>query len=53
MRGFISIDANKKSEYFDICFDAYWKNNIDISIEANVNEILDNCKIEKKNFLKI
>ena len=52
MRGFISIDANKKSEYFDICFDAYWKNNIDISIEANVNEILDNCKIDKKKFFE-
>jgi len=52
MRGFISIDANKKSEYFDICFDAYWKNNIDISIETNINEILDNCKIEKKKFFE-
>ena len=52
MRGFISIDANKKNEYFDICFDAYWKNNIDISIEANVNKILDNCKIDKKKFFE-
>ncbi len=52
MRGFISIDANKKSEYFDICFDAYWKNNVDISVEANLNEILDSCKIDKKKFFE-
>ena len=52
MRGFISIDANKKNKYFDICFDAYWKNNIDISIDANLNEILNNCKIDKKKFFE-
>ena len=26
------------------------KNNIDISIEENINNILDTCKIDKKNF---
>ena len=52
MRGFISIDANKKSEYFDICFDAYWKNNVDISVDTNVNEILDKCKVDKKKFFE-
>ena len=52
MRGFISIDANKKSEYFDICFDAYWKNNVDISVEANFTKILDSCKIDKKKFFE-
>ena len=52
MRGFISIDANKKSEYFDICFDAYWKNNVDISVEANVNKILDNSRVDKKKFFE-
>ena len=52
MRGFISIDENKKNKYFDICFDAYWKNNVDISIDANLNEILDSCKIDKKKFFE-
>ena len=52
MRGFISIDANQKNEYFDICFDAYWKNNIDISLNTSVNKILDNCKINKKKFFQ-
>ena len=50
MRGFISIDPQFKNKYLDTCFDAYWKNNVDISIEKNINNILDACKIDKKNF---
>ena len=50
MRGYISIDPQVKNQYFDKCFDAYWKNNIDISIKENINNILDTCKIDKKNF---
>lgn len=50
MRGFISIDPQFRNKYLDTCFDAYWKNNIDISIEKNINNILDACKIDKKNF---
>jgi len=50
MRGFISIDPEIKDQYLDACFDSYWKNNIDISIEQNVNDILDTCKLDKKKF---
>ena len=50
MRGFISIDPQFKNKYLDTCFDAYWKNNIDKYIEKNINNILDACKIDKKNF---
>ena len=52
MRGYIAIDDKSKKEYFDICFDAYWKDNIDISIEKNLNRILDKCKINKDNFFE-
>ena len=31
MRGYFLIDDKLKKKYFDICFDAYWKDNIDIS----------------------
>ena len=51
MRGFIFIDANKKDKFFDTCFDAYWKDNVDISKEENIKEILSNCKIDKKTFV--
>ena len=52
MRGYIAIDEKSKKEYFDVCFDAYWKDNIDISIEKNLNEILDKCKINKDIFFE-
>ena len=50
MRGFISIDPNFKDQYLDICFNSYWKNNKDISVDINLDNILDNCKIDKKKF---
>ena len=31
MRGYLFINNEKKDKYFDLCFDAYWKNNEDIS----------------------
>ena len=52
MRGYIAIDEKSKKKYFDVCFDAYWKDNIDISIEKNLNEILDKCKINKDIFFE-
>ena len=52
MRGYLTLDKEFKKKYFDDCFDAYWKNNIDVSIEENINEILENCKIDKDIFFK-
>ena len=52
MRGFISIKQDLKEKYFDICFDAYWKDNLDISKNENLKEILDKCEIDKQEFLK-
>ena len=51
MRGYLFIDSNKKDKFFDTCFDAYWKENVDISKEENVKEILSNCKIDQKSFI--
>ena len=50
MRGDLVIDENLKEKFFDICFDAYWKENIDISNEKNFDKILDLVKIDKKKF---
>ena len=50
MRGYLSINDENKKIFFDICFDAYWKNNIDISDEENVNKILETCKIDKVTY---
>ena len=50
MRGFLFIEKEKKNKFIDECFEAYWKNNIDISIKENVNKILFNCKIDQNLF---
>ena len=50
MRGYLSINDKNKKIFFDICFDAYWKNNVDISDEENVNKILETCKIDKFSY---
>ena len=50
MRGFLIIDDIKKSRFIDSCFDAYWKDNLDISIEKNIEKILTDCEINHAVF---
>ena len=52
MRGFLIIDDKKKNKFIDLCFDAYWKNNLDISIEKNIQKILTDCEIDYDFFEK-
>ena len=51
MRGYIVIDESHKKKFFDICFDAYWKDNLDISDEKNIEIILNKAGLDKKEFL--
>ena len=53
MRGYLVLEKEFKSKFFDICFDAYWKNNIDISQDESLIQILDKAEIEKENFFKL
>ena len=50
MRGFLFINHEKKDKYFDLCFDAYWKNNEDISNEETIKNILSKCEINHNDF---
>ena len=50
MRGYLVIEDNLKEKFFDICFDAYWKDDIEISNKNNVDKILDLIKIDKNKF---
>ena len=50
MRGYLAIADEYKKNYFDTCFNAYWRDNIDISLEENLIEILNKCKIDKSLF---
>ena len=52
MRGFLIVDENKKSTFIDLCFDAYWKDNLDISTEKNMQKILTDCAIDYAFFEK-
>ena len=52
MRGFLIVDDNKKSTFIDLCFDAYWKDNLDISTEKNMQKILTDCAIDHTFFEK-
>ena len=52
MRGYLVIENNSKNNFFDKCFDAYWKNNIDISDSRNIKKILKICSINDDFFFK-
>jgi len=52
MRGFLIVDDDKKSTFIDLCFDAYWKDNLDISTEKNIQKILTDCSIDHAFFEK-
>ena len=52
MRGYLAINDSIKKKYFEICFDAYWKDNLDISSECEILKILDICDIDKNKFFE-
>lgn len=52
MRGYLVIKEKDKENYFDNCFNAYWRDNIDISNENNVEMILEKTGIIKNEFFE-
>ena len=50
MRGYLLINDDLKEKYFDFCFNAYWKDNVDITDEKNISIILENIGFNKKDF---
>ena len=50
MRGYLFIKDEKKDKYFDLCFEAYWKNNEDISKVETIQNILSKCDIKTNDF---
>tara|TARA_B100001093_G_scaffold461135_1_gene475385 strand:+ start:831 stop:1430 length:600 start_codon:yes stop_codon:yes gene_type:complete len=50
MRGYLQIKENKKNEYLKTFFDAYWKNDIDLSDEENIIKLLKNLNINTEEF---
>jgi len=52
MRGYLYVDDNHKNNYLDAFFDAYWKDNLDLSDEIEVNKILKYLNIDSKKFFE-
>ena len=52
MRGYLAVISNLKKKFFDICYDCYWKDNIDISDEKNIDNILKKIGLDKKIFFE-
>ena len=50
MRGYLFVNADVKDLYLDTIFDAYWKNNLDISDEEIFKNLLKKCKINSSEF---
>ena len=50
MRGILVINKNKKREYINKFFDAYWYLNKDLSQKKQIIKILNELKIDKNNF---
>ena len=52
MRGYLIINKELKKKFFDLCFDYYWKENVDLEKKENVENILKECSIDKDFFFK-
>ena len=52
MRGYLFINSNNKDLYLNKIFKAYWKQNLDITNDEILIDILKECKIDKNNFLE-
>jgi 2-hydroxychromene-2-carboxylate isomerase len=50
MRGYLSVEESQKEDYLNIFFDAYWKDNLDLSSEKEISKLLESLKIDSKIF---
>ena len=51
MRGYLFINAEKRKDYLDKFFNAYWRDNVDLSIQENFINILNTLEIDQASFL--
>ena len=52
MRGYLTVDEVKKEEYLNSFFEAYWRDNQDLSNTRILLSLLNNLKIESDIFFK-
>ena len=52
MRGYISLNETQKDDYLNTFFDAYWKDNLDLSLEKEFSKLLESLKVDSKIFFE-
>ena len=52
MRGYFDVNSSNKDQYVEVMFNAYWRDNLDISKEEILIPLLEQCKIDKDIFFK-
>ncbi len=52
MRGYLVLEEDKKIQYLDSFFNAYWKDNLDLNKKENIIKILENLEIDSKHFFE-
>jgi len=50
MRGYLFLEEIKKKEYLKTFFNAYWQDNVDLTIEKNIILLLNKLNIDYKEF---
>ena len=53
MRGYLCVKDNKKEEYLNNFFEAYWKEDLDLSNEENIKILLKKLKIDEQDFFNL
>ena len=51
MRGYLYVSDDKKNNYLNTFFEAYWKDNLDLSNNEEIFQLLNILNIDNKNFL--
>ena len=52
MRGYLQVSEKQKEIYLNTFFDAYWKDNINLSLENEISKLLKVLDIDVKIFFK-
>ena len=51
MRGYLFVDDNQRDNYLNTFFDAYWNDNLNLSTDKEIIQLLKNLNIDDKKFL--
>ena len=50
MRGYLAVEDSQKEDYLNIFFNAYWRDNLDLSSDKEFSKLLESLKIDSKIF---